>query len=259
MASFGNSRLDNLLDWVQIKTNFNPTVSEVKQGAQYLTMITVIALSDESDDLNWGLKQKWIHCHVSDLQEAPSCSIPLSLHLEIKWTNYGSFVNPQAQIVSIKEVIQSNTSSLVRHHFCRSIDSRKKLQAERIICTVCILIQTLLSRGSSVLPIRSSVAFIPVSAAALPGYRATPTINAKLPFDFFFPFVWSNCSFHLFKLPHKHWYSVWSSLVLLLDHQSATVYCVNNVHLSFPFFIIKFNTWFHIRFSVLEINGLNLF
>ncbi|XP_042070374.1 tectonic-1-like, partial [Haplochromis burtoni] len=129
VASFGNSRLDNLLDWVQIKTNFNPTVSEVKQGAQYLTMITVIALSDESDALN-------------------------------KWTNYGSFVNPQAQIVSIKEVIQSNTSSL-----------------------------TLLSRGSSVLPIRSSVAFIPVSAAALPGYRATPTINAKLPFDFFFPFV----------------------------------------------------------------------
>lgn len=52
VASFGNSRLDNLLDWVQIKTNFNPTVSEVKQGAQYLTMITVIALSDESDDLN---------------------------------------------------------------------------------------------------------------------------------------------------------------------------------------------------------------
>lgn len=117
VASFGNSRLDNLLDWVQIKTNFNPT-------------------------------------------EAPSCSIPLSLHLEIKWTNYGSFVNPQAQIVSIKEVIQSNTSSL-----------------------------TLLSRGSGILQIRSSVAFIPVSAAALPGYRATPTINAKLPFDFFFPFV----------------------------------------------------------------------
>ncbi|CAI5682202.1 tectonic-1 isoform X1 [Oreochromis niloticus] len=117
VASFGNSPLDNILDWVQIKTNFNPT-------------------------------------------EAPSCSIPLSLHLEIEWTKYGSLVNPQAEIVSIKEVIQSNTSSL-----------------------------TLLSRGSGILPIRSSVAFIPVSAAALPGYRATPTINAKLPFDFFFPFV----------------------------------------------------------------------
>uniref|UniRef100_A0A3P8RXJ8 Tectonic family member 1 n=1 Tax=Amphiprion percula TaxID=161767 RepID=A0A3P8RXJ8_AMPPE len=92
--------------------------------------------------------------------EGPSCSIPLSLHLEVEWTKYGSLMNPQAQIVSIKEVIQTNTSSL-----------------------------TLLSGGSGVLPIRSSVAFIPVSAAALPGYRATPTIDAKLPFDFFFPFV----------------------------------------------------------------------
>ncbi|XP_042349796.1 tectonic-1-like [Plectropomus leopardus] len=92
--------------------------------------------------------------------EAQSCSIPLSLHLEIEWTKYGSLVNPQPQIVSIREVIQSNTTSL-----------------------------DMLSGGSSFLPIRSSVAFIPVSAAALPGYRATPTINAKLPFDFFFPFV----------------------------------------------------------------------
>ncbi|XP_074503945.1 tectonic-1 [Sebastes fasciatus] len=92
--------------------------------------------------------------------EAQSCIIPLSLHLEIGWTKYGSLVNPQAQIVSIKEVIQTNTTSL-----------------------------DMLSGGSSILSIRSSVAFIPVSAAALPGYRATPTIDAKLPFDFFFPFV----------------------------------------------------------------------
>eukprot|EP00064_Thunnus_orientalis_P008061 superscaffoldBa00000935_g8083 len=47
----------------------------------------------------------------------------------------------------------------------------------------------LLTGGSSLLSIRSSVAFVPVSAAALPGFRAAPTINAKLPFDFFFPFV----------------------------------------------------------------------
>ncbi|XP_044061569.1 tectonic-1 isoform X2 [Siniperca chuatsi] len=93
-------------------------------------------------------------------REAQSCSIPLSLHLEIEWTKYGSLVNPQTQIVSIKEVIQTNTSSLA-----------------------------LLSGGSGLLSIRSSVAFVPASAAALPGYRATPTINAKLPFDFFFPFV----------------------------------------------------------------------
>ncbi|XP_073343079.1 tectonic-1-like [Pagrus major] len=92
--------------------------------------------------------------------EAQSCSIPLSLHLEIEWTKYGSLVNPQTQIVNIREIIQTNTTSL-----------------------------ELLSGGSSILSVRSSVAFIPVSAPARPGYRATPTIDAKLPFDFFFPFV----------------------------------------------------------------------
>lgn len=49
--------------------------------------------------------------------------------------------------------------------------------------------QALLSGGSDILPIRTSVAFVAVSAAASPGYRAMPTINAKLPADFFFPFV----------------------------------------------------------------------
>ncbi|KAL7395646.1 hypothetical protein ABVT39_020737 [Epinephelus coioides] len=117
VASFGNSPLDYPLDWVSVKSNFNPG-------------------------------------------DAQSCSIPLSLHLEIEWTKYGSLVNPQAQIVSIREVIQTNTTSL-----------------------------DMLSGGSSILSIRSSVTFIPVSAAALPGYRAMPTIDAKLPFDFFFPFV----------------------------------------------------------------------
>ncbi|XP_029296843.1 tectonic-1 isoform X2 [Cottoperca gobio] len=92
--------------------------------------------------------------------EAHICSIPLSLHLEIEWIKYGSLVNPQAQIVSITEVIQTNTTRL-----------------------------DVLSGSSSTLSIMSSVAFIPVSSTALPGYRATPTINGKLPFDFFFPFV----------------------------------------------------------------------
>ncbi|XP_026186373.1 tectonic-1 isoform X2 [Mastacembelus armatus] len=117
VASFGNSPLENALDWVQIKTNFIPGTAQ-------------------------------------------SCSIPLSLHLEIEWTKYGSLVNAQPQIGSIKEVIQTNTTSL-----------------------------SLLSGGSNILSIRSSVAFIPVSANALPGFRAIPTINAKLPIDFFFPFV----------------------------------------------------------------------
>ncbi|TNM99030.1 hypothetical protein fugu_013594 [Takifugu bimaculatus] len=92
--------------------------------------------------------------------ETQSCSIPVSFQLEIQWTNYGSLVNPQAQLVSIKEVIQTNKSSLAS-----------------------------LSGGSNILPITSSVSFVAVGAAASPGYRAMPTINAKLPADFFFPFV----------------------------------------------------------------------
>lgn len=55
-----------------------------------------------------------IQQYVCHLQEGQSCNIPLSLHLEIEWTKYGSLVNPQAQVVSIKEVIQTNTTSLVR-------------------------------------------------------------------------------------------------------------------------------------------------
>ncbi|XP_014022840.1 tectonic-1 isoform X1 [Salmo salar] len=92
--------------------------------------------------------------------EAQSCSIPLSLHLEVQWTQYGSLVNPQAQIVSVIEVIHTNTSNLA-----------------------------LLSGGSRVMSVTSSVTFVPVSAAARPGFKASPTIDAKLPYDFFFPFV----------------------------------------------------------------------
>ncbi|XP_064824218.1 tectonic-1-like isoform X3 [Oncorhynchus masou masou] len=47
----------------------------------------------------------------------------------------------------------------------------------------------LLSGGSRVMSVTSSVTFVPVSAAARPGFKALPTIDAKLPYDFFFPFV----------------------------------------------------------------------
>lgn len=38
--------------------------------------------------------------------------------------------------------------------------------------------------------ISTAVTFVDVSAPAEAGFRARPTINAKLPFNFFFPFVW---------------------------------------------------------------------
>uniref|UniRef100_A0A673NCK9 Tectonic family member 1 n=1 Tax=Sinocyclocheilus rhinocerous TaxID=307959 RepID=A0A673NCK9_9TELE len=42
-----------------------------------------------------------------------ACSIPLSYHLEVKWTKYRTLLNPQAQIMSVMETIITNTSSLV--------------------------------------------------------------------------------------------------------------------------------------------------
>ncbi|KAJ3601949.1 hypothetical protein NHX12_029710, partial [Muraenolepis orangiensis] len=89
---------------------------------------------------------------------AQSCTIPLSRHLEIKWTKYGSLENPQAQIVSFKELIQTNSSDMA-----------------------------LLFGGSTA--VTSSVNFVSVSASAERGFQAPPTIDAKLPSEFFFPFT----------------------------------------------------------------------
>lgn len=91
---------------------------------------------------------------------AQACSIPLSYHLEVKWTKYGALLNPQAQIVSIMETIITNTSSLA-----------------------------FITSPGGLLPVTSSVSFVDVSASATPGFKVPPTIDAKLPFDFFFPFV----------------------------------------------------------------------
>ncbi len=43
--------------------------------------------------------------------------------------------------------------------------------------------------ADGLLAVTSSVSFVDVSASASPGFKVPPTIDAKLPFDFFFPFV----------------------------------------------------------------------
>ncbi|XP_029918047.1 tectonic-1 isoform X3 [Myripristis murdjan] len=127
----------------------------VLRGQNYPQYVANFGSSPPNNPMDWVPIS-----NNSKLEEAQTCSIPLSLHLEIEWTKYGSLLNPQAQIVSIKEVLQTNTSDLA-----------------------------LLTGGSSLLTVSSSVTFTPVSAAALPGFRALPTLDAKLPFEFFFPFV----------------------------------------------------------------------
>ncbi|CAL8340867.1 unnamed protein product [Lota lota] len=88
------------------------------------------------------------------------CSIPLSHHLEIQWTKYGSLGNAQARIVSVKELIHTNSSNMA-----------------------------LLFGGSPSITVTTSVTFVLVSAPSEPGFQAPPTIDAKLPFEFFFPFT----------------------------------------------------------------------
>ncbi|MEJ1282038.1 tectonic family member 1 [Cricetulus griseus] len=85
------------------------------------------------------------------------CQLPVALGIEVKWTKYGSLLNPQARIVNVTAQIFSIPEPLPG--------------PERTIV------------------ISTTVTFVDVSAPAEAGFRAPPTINARLPFSFFFPFV----------------------------------------------------------------------
>ncbi|NWZ50919.1 TECT1 protein, partial [Haliaeetus albicilla] len=122
VASFGNSQAQDVLDWVPI-THLHTSEQRIYNTFQ------------------------------------SSCQIPVSLEIEVKWTKYGSLVNPQARIVNVTATITTTTA--------------KQLPSGR----------------ERTIPIISSVVFTDISSPAEPGYKAWPTINAKLPFDFFFPFV----------------------------------------------------------------------
>ncbi|KFQ91798.1 Tectonic-1, partial [Nipponia nippon] len=122
VASFGNSQAQDVLDWVPI-THLHTSEQRIYNTFQ------------------------------------SSCQIPVSLEIEVKWTKYGSLVNPQARIVNVTATITTTT------------------------------LKQLPSGRERTIPVTSSVVFTDISSPAEPGYKAWPTINAKLPFDFFFPFV----------------------------------------------------------------------
>ncbi|XP_008002902.2 tectonic-1 isoform X3 [Chlorocebus sabaeus] len=88
-----------------------------------------------------------------------SCQLPGALVIEVKWTKYGSLLNPQAKIVNV-------TANLISSSFPEASSGNERT----------ILIST-------------AVTFVDVSAPAEAGFRAPPAINARLPFNFFFPFV----------------------------------------------------------------------
>ncbi|XP_004379137.1 tectonic-1 [Trichechus manatus latirostris] len=117
VAPFGNSRAQDVLDWVPV---------------HFLTQ-------------------------SSNMKD--SCQVPAALVIVVKWTKYGSLVNPQAKIVNV-------TANLISSSFPEADSGNERT----------ILIST-------------AVTFVDVSAPAEAGFRARPTINARLPFNFFFPFV----------------------------------------------------------------------
>uniref|UniRef100_A0A9L0TQW8 Tectonic family member 1 n=1 Tax=Equus caballus TaxID=9796 RepID=A0A9L0TQW8_HORSE len=88
-----------------------------------------------------------------------ACQLPVALAVEVEWTKYGSLLNPQARIVNV-------TARLIASAFPETSSGSERT----------VLIST-------------AVTFVDVSAPAEAGFRAQPTINAKLPFNFFFPFV----------------------------------------------------------------------
>ncbi|CAL8379110.1 unnamed protein product [Boreogadus saida] len=128
---------------------------EVLRGSAKMQYVAAFGTSTLDGSLDWVPLET-----VLMSGEAQSCIIPLSHHLEIQWTKYGSLENAQARIVSIKEFIHNNSSNMA-----------------------------LLFGGSTSVTVTSSVSFVSVSTPSEPGFQAPPTIDAKLPFEFFFPFT----------------------------------------------------------------------
>ncbi|NWJ08697.1 TECT1 protein, partial [Crypturellus undulatus] len=137
------------------------TLLDLLKGQNFPEYVASFGNSQAQDVLDWV---PITHLHTSEQVKISnvfqsSCQIPVSLEIEVQWTKYGSLVNPQARIVNVTATV--TTAAL----------------------------NQLLSGRERIVPITSSVVFTDISSPAEPGYKARPTINIKLPFDFFFPFV----------------------------------------------------------------------
>ncbi|NXA49768.1 TECT1 protein, partial [Nothocercus julius] len=137
------------------------TLLDLLKGQNFPEYVASFGNSQAQDVLDWV---PITHLHTSEqvkfaLLLPPSCQIPVSLEIEVQWTKYGSLVNPQARIVNVTATVTSAA------------------------------LNQLPSGRERTVPITSSVVFTDISSPAEPGYKARPTINIKLPFDFFFPFV----------------------------------------------------------------------
>uniref|UniRef100_A0A5G2QAI4 Tectonic family member 1 n=1 Tax=Sus scrofa TaxID=9823 RepID=A0A5G2QAI4_PIG len=130
-------------------------VKSLLKGQGFPDYVAPFGNSQAQDVLDWVP----IHFITQTSHVKDSCQLPVALAIEVKWTKYGSLLNPQAKIVNV-------TANLISSSF-----SETHLGNERTIL------------------ISTAVTFVDVSAPAEAGFRARPTINARLPFNFFFPFV----------------------------------------------------------------------
>ncbi|XP_067329192.1 tectonic-1 isoform X1 [Anolis sagrei] len=100
----------------------------------------------------------WIEI-INNFTKPSTCEIPISFEFQVQWTKYGSLVNPQVKIVCLTATVLTSALPQVG------------------------------PGNESTIQIHTIATFVDVSAPAKPGYKALPSIEASLPFDFFFPFV----------------------------------------------------------------------
>ncbi|XP_040842940.1 tectonic-1 isoform X3 [Ochotona curzoniae] len=132
-----------------------PTVRGLLKGQGFPDYVAPFGNTRAQDVLDWVP----IHFVTQSSNVKDSCQLPVALLIEVKWTKYGSLLNPQAKIVNV-------TANLLSASFPETHSGNERT----------ILIST-------------AVTFMDVSAPAEAGFRARPTVNARLPFNFFFPFA----------------------------------------------------------------------
>lgn len=159
----------NMMSGCKLRLNsFNYTIAAFCQlagdiilnalkGQQFPEYVAQFGNSQQENVLDW-VAINTVNPGQQASTQASMCKIPVSLALEVRWTKFGSLVNAQAQIVNVTETIS--------YAFIPN-----NLGSDRTV------------------QISTAVTFLDVSQAASPGYKAQPTIDAKLPFDFFFPFA----------------------------------------------------------------------
>ncbi|XP_008118080.1 tectonic-1 [Anolis carolinensis] len=129
-----------------------PAVLTTLKGPNYPDSVASFGDSQPQDGPDW------IEI-INNFTKSSSCEVPVSFEFQVQWTKYGSLVNPQVKIVCLTTTVLTSALPQVG------------------------------PGNESTIQVHTFVTFIDVSAPAKPGYKALPSIEASLPFDFFFPFV----------------------------------------------------------------------